>query len=43
VLLEQTGIAYRAIGDCVRPARINDAIHEGFLAALEIDRVAAGA
>ncbi len=43
ILLEQNGIAYKAIGDCVRPARINDAIHEGFLAALEIDRVAAGA
>lgn len=41
-LIGETGIACKAIGDCVRPARINDAIHEGFLAALEIDRVAAG-
>lgn len=32
--LERAGIAHTAVGDCVRPAKINDAIHEGFLAAL---------
>lgn len=34
--LESLGIPYKVIGDSVRPAQINDAIHEGFLAALEI-------
>lgn len=34
--IESLGIPYRAIGDCVRPAKLNDAIHEGFLAALDI-------
>ncbi|MCU0843747.1 MAG: FAD-dependent oxidoreductase [Spirochaetes bacterium] len=37
--LEKEGVACTAIGDCVRPAKINDAIHEGFLAALAIGRV----
>ncbi len=30
------GIPYTCIGDCIAPRRINDAIHEGFLAALAI-------
>ncbi|TAL30652.1 MAG: FAD-dependent oxidoreductase [Spirochaetes bacterium] len=34
--IEKTGVPFKAIGDCVRPAKINDAIHEGFLAALSI-------
>ncbi len=34
--LEGLGIPFRVVGDSVRPAQINDAIHEGFLAALEI-------
>ncbi len=34
--LEETGIPYKIIGDSVRPAQINDAIHEGFLSALNI-------
>jgi 2,4-dienoyl-CoA reductase (NADPH2) len=34
--LEKEGIAFTAVGDCVRPAKINDAIHEGFLAALAL-------
>ena len=34
--LEGMGIPFAVVGDSVRPAQINDAIHEGFLAALEI-------
>ncbi|MCP4757103.1 MAG: FAD-dependent oxidoreductase [Proteobacteria bacterium] len=34
--IEQLGIPYTTIGDCVKPGRINDAIHSGFLAALEV-------
>jgi len=34
--LEQTGIPYTIIGDSVRPARILEAVHEGFLAAMNI-------
>ncbi len=34
--VEKTGIPYSIIGDCVQPGKINDAIHGGFLAALEI-------
>jgi 2,4-dienoyl-CoA reductase (NADPH2) len=30
------GIPFKTIGDCVQPGKINDAIHGGFLAALEI-------
>ncbi len=37
--LEETGIPYSLAGDCIRPARASDAVHEGFLAALEIDSV----
>jgi 2,4-dienoyl-CoA reductase (NADPH2) len=37
--LAKEGISFTAVGDCVRPAKINDAIHEGFLAALAIGRV----
>ncbi len=32
----KTGIPYSVIGDCVQPGKINDAIHGGFLAAVEI-------
>ncbi len=31
--LEETGIPYTTVGDCIRPGKINDAIHGGFLAA----------
>ncbi|MCX7677613.1 MAG: FAD-dependent oxidoreductase [Spirochaetes bacterium] len=34
--LDGVGIPFKVIGDSVRPAQIHDAIHEGFLAALEI-------
>jgi 2,4-dienoyl-CoA reductase (NADPH2) len=34
--LEGLGIPFKVVGDSARPAQINDAIHEGFLAALEI-------
>jgi 2,4-dienoyl-CoA reductase (NADPH2) len=30
------GIPFAAVGDCIAPGRINDAIHGGFLAALKI-------
>jgi 2,4-dienoyl-CoA reductase (NADPH2) len=30
------GIPFTAVGDCITPGRINDAIHGGFLAALKI-------
>jgi 2,4-dienoyl-CoA reductase (NADPH2) len=30
------GVAYSCVGDCVRPGKIGDAIHGGFLAALKI-------
>lgn len=36
--LEGMGIPFKIVGDSVRPAQINDAIHEGFLAALEIGK-----
>lgn len=38
--IEKAGIPFKAIGDCLRPAKINDAIHEGFLAALSINKTA---
>ncbi len=31
-------IPYATVGDCIKPGKINDAIHGGFLAALGIDR-----
>jgi len=34
--IDGLGIPFKVVGDSVRPAQINDAIHEGFLAALEI-------
>ncbi len=37
--IQETGIPYKAVGDCIKPSRLNDAIHGGFLAALEIDTV----
>ncbi|MFZ2633575.1 MAG: NAD(P)/FAD-dependent oxidoreductase [Desulfosalsimonadaceae bacterium] len=36
--LGQMGIPFIAIGDCKGPGKIDDAIHGGFLAALEIDQ-----
>lgn len=30
------GIPYRIVGDCIKPGKLNDAIHGGFLAALDI-------
>ncbi|MCP3952987.1 MAG: FAD-dependent oxidoreductase, partial [Desulfobacterales bacterium] len=34
--VESLKIPFSVVGDCIRPAKINDAIHGGFLAALEI-------
>jgi len=34
--LAETGIPFSTVGDCIRPGRINDAIHGGFLAALAL-------
>ena len=34
--IKQLGIPFAAVGDCVRPGRLNDAIHGGFLTALNI-------
>ena len=34
--VEKIGIPYAIVGDCVKPGKINDAIHGGFLAALNI-------
>ncbi len=34
--IEKTGIPHSIIGDCVKPGKINDAIHSGFFAGLEI-------
>ena len=34
--LEKAGIPYTLVGDCVRPGRIEEAIHGGFKAAVEI-------
>ena len=34
--IDKTGIPYSVIGDCVKPGKINDAIHGGFLAAVKI-------
>ena len=36
-LIEQTDIPYSIVGDCVRPAQINNAIHEAFLAVMAIE------
>jgi 2,4-dienoyl-CoA reductase (NADPH2) len=41
--IQGTGIPFKTVGDCVRPAKISDAVHEGFLAALEIDKIPVGA
>jgi len=35
-LIEDTGIAFSTVGDCIKPGKINDAIHGGFLAAVNI-------
>ncbi len=35
--LEGQGIPYVTIGDCIRPGKLNDAIHGGFLAALNLN------
>lgn len=34
--MEKLDIPYTAIGDCIRPGKINDAIHKGFLAAINL-------
>ena len=34
--LDETGIPYAVIGDSIRPARMLEAIHEGFLAVQNI-------
>ena len=34
--VEQLGIPYATVGDCVKPGKIDNAIHSGFLAALNI-------
>ncbi|MFZ5570033.1 MAG: FAD-dependent oxidoreductase [Thermodesulfobacteriota bacterium] len=34
--IEKMGIPFEVIGDCIRPGKINDAIHGGFMAALRI-------
>ena len=36
--IENLGIPHITIGDCIRPGKINHAIHGGFLAAVEIDK-----
>jgi 2,4-dienoyl-CoA reductase (NADPH2) len=35
-LIGDTGISFSTVGDCIKPGKINDAIHGGFLAALDI-------
>jgi len=35
-LIGDTGIPFSTVGDCIKPGKINDAIHGGFLAALDI-------
>lgn len=34
--IKQLGIPFATVGDCIRPGRLNDAIHGGFLTALNI-------
>lgn len=34
--LKDAGVPYTSVGDCVRPGQLNDAIHGGYLAALNI-------
>lgn len=34
--IESLDISYTCIGDCIKPGRINDAIHRGFMAAITI-------
>ncbi len=34
--IESLGIPYQIIGDCIKPGKINDAVHGGFLAAQKI-------
>ncbi len=35
--IKDTGIPFSLIGDCVRPAQINTAIHEAFLAVMDLE------
>jgi len=37
--IESIDIPHATVGDCISPGKINDAIHGGFLAALEIDNI----
>lgn len=36
--IKKLNIAYSTVGDCIKPGKINDAIHGGFLAALAVDK-----
>ena len=36
--MEALDIPFTVVGDCIRPGKINDAIHGGFLAALDLDK-----
>jgi 2,4-dienoyl-CoA reductase-like NADH-dependent reductase (Old Yellow Enzyme family) len=36
--LKAKGLPLTTVGDCIQPGKINDAIHGGFLAALNLDR-----
>jgi hypothetical protein len=35
-VIEKTGIPYTIIGDCDRPAQIDKAIHDGFIAVMNL-------
>ncbi len=35
-LLEETGIPFKTVGDCNAPRKIIDAVHEGYLAAIDL-------
>ncbi len=35
--VEKLGVPFTTIGDCIKPGKINDAIHGGFLAAVGIE------
>jgi 2,4-dienoyl-CoA reductase (NADPH2) len=36
--IEKLNIPFKTVGDCIKPGKINDAIHGGFLSALGIDK-----
>ncbi len=37
--IKKLNIPFAAVGDCIKPGKINDAVHGGFLAALNIDKI----